>query len=72
MDDRETLLRRAAAGEWLRTGEAAVVLQVDRRTVYNMIKDGRLRSMPRAGGVQRLVHPEDVARLAPPIFPTTG
>jgi excisionase family DNA binding protein len=66
VDDRATLLGRARAGEWLRTGEAAEVIRVDRRTIHNMIKDGRLRSMPRAGGRQRLVHPGDVVKLAPP------
>jgi excisionase family DNA binding protein len=63
VDDRETLRQRLTAGEWLRTGEAAVLLQVGRTKMHKLVRDGIIRHRVRAGGVQRLCHPADVARL---------
>jgi hypothetical protein len=65
--DREDLMRRLAAGEWLKTGAVTVLLGVSRKTVHNMCEDGRIRTVPHLGGVQRVCDPEDVRKLMPPL-----
>lgn len=64
--DRKDLRKRLAAGEWLKTGAVTVLLGVSRKTVHNMCEDGRIRTMPYMGGVQRVCDPEDVWKLLPP------
>lgn len=63
--DREDLMRRLAAGEWLKTGAVAMLTGKARKTIYNMIQDGRIRAHM-SGGTQRLCHPDDVRALLPP------
>lgn len=62
-DDREHLLRRLAAREWLRPGQVAEILEVHRKTVHNMLVDGRLGWRVTTTGRQRLVDPGDVQRM---------
>lgn len=62
--DRDDLLTRLAAGEWLRPGAAAYLLGVDRRTAHNMINDGRLGWGWHGGGKQKVINPDSLrARL---------
>lgn len=63
--DRDELIRRLAAGEWLRPGEVAEILRVHRKTVHNMMLPGdgqRIRTAFTGGGKQRVCNPEDVRR----------
>lgn len=68
--DRAKLLKLLAEGVWLRTGEVAEVLRLNRRTIHNMILDGRLRAMLRTGKRERVVNPEDVRKYLPPETPS--
>lgn len=55
--------RRLDAGEWLRPGEVAIVLGVDRRTIDRMLRSNLLRYRIRPGvGRYRETHPADVRR----------
>ena len=61
----DDLEHRARGGEWLRPGDVAVLLGVDRRTVDRMLRADppTLRYRVKSGtGRHREVHPEDVLR----------
>lgn len=62
-DQRRAVEQRVRAGEWLRPGDAAVLLGVDRRTVDRMLRAGVMRYRVKPGtGRHREVHPEDLLR----------
>ena len=46
------------AGQWLTSTEAAIVLRCARRTVANMLDDGRLPYRLHPGGRWRLIDPD--------------
>lgn len=54
--------QRLDAGEWLRPGEVATLLDVSRTTVHGLLKRGEIRYRATPGG-QRRCNPEDVRRL---------
>ena len=63
--DKRALEARVRAGEWLLTGEAAVLLGVDPATVYRWTRatPPYVRFRLRAGrGRYREIHPEDLLR----------
>jgi hypothetical protein len=59
----EEIERRLAAGEWLRPGDVALLLKVDRRTVDRLLRAERIRYRLVPGtGRYRECHPDDVQR----------
>ncbi len=63
VDEPAELERRLDAGEWLRPGEVAVLLDIGRSTVHDMLKAGKISYRRKGGGIQRLCDPADVRRL---------
>lgn len=59
---RAGLEARARAGEWLRPGDAAKLLDVSRSTMLRRLDDGTVGWRMHAGGHQRRCNPEDVLR----------
>lgn len=62
-DDLADLERRLDAGEWLRPGQVATLLDISRGTVHNKLTSGEIRSRRKGGGIQRICNPADVRRL---------
>lgn len=65
-DERAELERRARAGEWLKTGAVANLLNLGRTKVHTMVKSGEIRHRKIPGAPQkpqRECNPEDVLRL---------
>jgi excisionase family DNA binding protein len=62
MADRPDLEARARAGEWLRPGDAAQLLDIGRTTMHRRLEDGTIGWRLHAGGNQRRVNPEDLLR----------
>lgn len=69
MDDKAELERRLDAGEWLSTGEVAVLLDTSRWTVIRIVNHGRVidgaeyRIGTRGLGRTRELDPADVKAL---------
>lgn len=61
--DRAELERRLNAGEWLQTGEVAVLLELGQKTIDRRIAAGQIKTRPKAGSTWRLCDPEDVKLL---------
>jgi hypothetical protein len=61
-DDRDVLLGQIKSGRWLGPVAVALVLDVHRNTVQNMMNDGRLKWRPHGGGIVREVDPQSVLR----------
>ncbi len=61
--DRDELVRLVEAGEWLRAGDVAIVLQRGRSTVTRLLDAGEIGWRLRPGGKQRWCDPADVLRL---------
>lgn len=61
--DRDELIRRVRAGEWLQTGDIAVVLRIGKKSVDRRIHAGVIETRPKAGSSWRLCSPKDVLRL---------
>lgn len=61
--DRDDLVERLEAGEWLGPGPVAVLLGVHRKTVHNMLADGRLQWRWHAGGRIRVINPASVRKF---------
>ena len=59
VDEPEVLERRLATGAELTPGEVAVLLQVGRTTVHEMLNSGKIRYRVTPGGHRRC-WPEDV------------
>ena len=51
----ESAAHRAAAGRSVSIDQAAQLLHVSRRTIYNRIRDGRLVTIRTLGGSQRVL-----------------
>lgn len=60
---RRDLLRRVRAGEWLRTGDVAALLDLSRTTTHRLVVTGRIRAEKKPGGQQRYCDPADVLKL---------
>jgi hypothetical protein len=59
----EEIERRVRAGEWPTPGDAAILLDVGRKTVDRMLTAGRIRYRVKPGtGQHRECHPDDVLR----------
>jgi len=56
--------------EWLTTREACKFLKIHRRTLYRMMKDGRLRYSYIAGSGHRRIRKTDVDALLIPAPPS--
>jgi hypothetical protein len=61
--EREALTKRVLAGEWLRTGQAAKVLDVSRSKVDILIRDGVIGHRNEPNSRYRQCNPADVQRL---------
>lgn len=59
----DELRARLAAGEWLRTGEVAVLFGTRRSTVDGWLRRGRLRFRTHPVSGYRTCDPDDVQRL---------
>lgn len=57
------LRQRVAAGEWLRTGDVAVLLGVSRSTAHRMVTTRKIAYRRKPGGKQRFLDPADVRKL---------
>lgn len=60
--EREELLRLLMDGQQLHAGQVAIAIGVSRRTVWTMVKDGRLRAALDPGGRKRHVVMASVIR----------
>ena len=60
---RDELRAAVDAGEWLRAGELATVLDVSRTTAHRLLEAGTIGWKVKPGGKQRLADPGDVRRL---------
>lgn len=58
MENREQAVR------WLRSSQVAVMFGVDRRTVLNWARKGKIRSQPTAGGHRRYREADALSLLA--------
>lgn len=58
MENREQVTR------WLRSSQVAVMFGVDRRTVLNWARKGKIRSQPTAGGHRRYRETDALSLLA--------
>lgn len=58
----EELERLLDAGEWLKAGQVAALLDVDPVTIHRRRASGRYRVKRQGGDGQYLFHPEDVRR----------
>jgi hypothetical protein len=61
-DSRDELISRLMSGEQLGARSVAVILRVCRKTVQNMIKDGRLKTIPHPGGMVQVLDMSAVIR----------
>ncbi len=60
---RDELRRAVEAGEWLRTGDVAILLGLSRATAIRRIDSGQIRWRLQPGGKQRFCDPADLLRL---------
>lgn len=60
--DLADLERRLSAGEWLRPGEVAALLDTSRASIDRWIRAGRIGFRRRGPGGHRLLNPEDVRK----------
>jgi hypothetical protein len=60
--DLAELQRRLDAGEWLRPGEVAALLETTRASIDRWIRAGRLGYRSRGPGGHRVINPDDVRK----------
>jgi len=63
VQERADLEARARAGEWLKSGSVATLLDIGRTKTHTLLTSGKIGYRRVAGGTQRLCNPEDVLRL---------
>lgn len=62
-EERAALTKRLLAGEWLRTGQAAKVLDISRSKVDLMIRAGSIGYRNEPGSRYRQCNPRDIRKL---------